>query len=92
MKANVPSTELDVYSNGLAVIFLCEASSKKYAREIEFFLDRLKARQKQHGGWGYENAATGDTSQTQYGPCRIGKRIGMDSKSKPHRSISSPIG
>ena len=67
VKANVPPTELDVYTNGIAIIFLCEASSQKYAREIEFFLNRLKARQKPHGGWGYESAATGDTSQTQYG-------------------------
>ena len=30
---------LDVYSNGLAIIFLCELVPQKYAREIEWFLD-----------------------------------------------------
>ena len=58
---------LDVYSNGLAVIFLCELAPHKYAREIEWYLDRLKKRQKDHGGWGYNELPTGDTSQTQYG-------------------------
>jgi hypothetical protein len=66
MKANENDRTLDVYSNGLAVIFLCEASPRTFAREIEFFLGRLKARQKEHGGWGYADNATGDTSQTQY--------------------------
>jgi hypothetical protein len=51
MRANPNEGELDVYSNGLAVIFLCEISPQKYAREIENFLGRLKARQKPHGGW-----------------------------------------
>ncbi len=67
MRANPPDGMLDTYSNGLTVIFLCEASSKQYAREIEYFLGRMKARQKPHGGWGYATLSTGDTSQTQYG-------------------------
>jgi len=67
VKANVPNPELDVYTNGIAIILLCEASPQKYAKEIEFFLNRLKGRQKPHGGWGYETADSGDTSQTQYG-------------------------
>ena len=67
MAANPPDTLLDVYSNGLAVIFLCELAPDKYAREIAWYLDRLKARQKDHGGWGYQEYLTGDTSQTQYG-------------------------
>jgi hypothetical protein len=67
VKANAPNTELDVYTNGIAIILLCEASPQKYAKEIDFFLNRLKARQKPHGGWGYETAESGDTSQTQYG-------------------------
>jgi len=66
MQANPPDSALDVYSNGLAVIFLCELSSKNNAREIEWYLGRLKDRQKDHGGWGYHDYQTGDTSQTQY--------------------------
>jgi hypothetical protein len=66
MAANPPDTVLDVYSNGLAVIFLCELSPQKYAREIEWYIGRMKARQKDHGGWGYHDYTTGDTSQTQY--------------------------
>jgi len=67
MRANRPDNELDMYSNGLAIIFLCELAPEKYAREIEWYLGRLKARQKPHGGWGYHEYPTGDTSQTQYG-------------------------
>jgi hypothetical protein len=66
MAANPPDSVLDVYSNGLAIIFLCELSSQRHAREIEWYLNRLKARQKEHGGWGYHDYPTGDTSQTQY--------------------------
>lgn len=66
IKANPPDSGLDVYSNGLAVIFLCELSSKNNAREIEWYLGRLKDRQKDHGGWGYHDYPTGDTSQSQY--------------------------
>jgi hypothetical protein len=57
---------LDMYSNGLAIILMCEVSPKIYAREIDWYLAKLKQRQKDHGGWGYEAAVTGDTSQTQY--------------------------
>jgi hypothetical protein len=57
----------DVYSLGMAVMFLCELDSSKYATEIQHFLDVLKLRQKDHGGWGYADRPTGDTSMTQYG-------------------------
>lgn len=64
---------VDVYSNGLAIAFLCELSPQRYRREIRWYLDLLERRQKEHGGWGYDGAnpermklATGDTSQTQY--------------------------
>jgi hypothetical protein len=66
MGANPPDSVLDVYSNGLAIIFLCELSSQRNVREIQWYVDRLKARQKEHGGWGYHDYSTGDTSQTQY--------------------------
>src|SRR3954451_6693257 len=65
-KGNVQDPALDVYSNGLAAIFLCEYSPRRYARQIEYYLGRLKVLQKPHGGWGYDGATTGDTSQTQY--------------------------
>lgn len=65
-KANHDEAGLDVYSNGLAVIFLCELSPNRYGSLIEYFLDRMKKRQKPHGGWGYFQVETGDTSQTQY--------------------------
>jgi HEAT repeats len=66
MSANPPDNILDMYSNGLAIIFLCELSAQKHAREIEWYLGRMKARQMSHGGWGYQGYVTGDTSQTQY--------------------------
>lgn len=67
MRANRPDDLLDVYSNGLAVIFLCELAPERYRTQIEWYLDRLKKRQKEHGGWGYFNLPSGDTSQSQYG-------------------------
>jgi hypothetical protein len=66
MAANPPDSALDVYSNGLAVLFLCELSPRNHSREIEWYLARMKARQKDHGGWGYSDYETGDTSQTQF--------------------------
>ncbi len=57
----------DVYSNGLAIIFLCELDAKKHRNLIQFFVEAMAQRQKQHGGWGYEHKGTGDTSQSQYG-------------------------
>ncbi len=57
---------IDNYSNGLAIIFLCEVSAQKHSRSIDYYLSILKARQMQQGGWGYTGSATGDTSQTQY--------------------------
>jgi len=56
-----------VYSNGLAVIFLCELDAERHRSLIEFYLGAMKKRQKAHGGWGYNANETGDTSQTQYG-------------------------
>jgi hypothetical protein len=66
MQANQGGSDLDIYSNGLAIIFLCELSPKNHAAEIQWYLGRLKERQKDHGGWGYHDYPTGDTSQTQY--------------------------
>jgi hypothetical protein len=66
IKLNQPDPMLDVYSNGLAIIFLCELGPEAHRREVEWYLSRLKVRQKSHGGWGYHDMQTGDTSQTQY--------------------------
>lgn len=56
----------DMYSNGLAIIFLCEEGGRKNADLVKYYLNMLKRRQKPHGGWGYDHKPTGDTSQTQY--------------------------
>jgi hypothetical protein len=65
--------KIDVYSNGIVIVFLCELGADRYRREIEWYLDLLKKRQKDVGGWGYDGNSseghdlpTGDTSQTQY--------------------------
>lgn len=55
-----------VYSNGLAIIFLCEVDAVKHKSMIEKFAGAMANRQKNHGGWGYDSYKTGDTSQTQY--------------------------
>lgn len=56
----------DIYSTGLAVILLVAADAYEYRPQIETFLKSLELRQKPHGGWGYKNRETGDTSMTQY--------------------------
>ena len=56
----------DVYSNGLAIIFLCELDPQLHRALIQKHLTGLLAKQKRHGGWGYEGQETGDTSQVQY--------------------------
>ncbi len=55
------------YSNGAAIIFLCELDPTGHRDLIEKYLRVMEASQKEHGGWGYETNETGDTSQTQYG-------------------------
>ena len=55
-----------VYSNGLAIILLSELNDPKYRETTKKFAKALANRQKSHGGWGYVNRLTGDTSQTQY--------------------------
>ncbi len=60
------SAELDVYSHGLVIIFLCEVAADKEEDLIRGYLGAMYRRQKPHGGWGYSHRPTGDTSQTQY--------------------------
>jgi hypothetical protein len=54
------------YSKALAVIFLSELNAEKHAEMIRSYAAMLNDHQKDHGGFGYLNAPTGDTSQTQY--------------------------
>ena len=61
----------DVYSNGLALILLCELDASKYREVISRFAAALLDRQKPVGAWGYDNKKTGDTSQTQYAALSI---------------------
>lgn len=72
-QAMASDQRIDVYSNGIAIAFLCELEPRRYASEIRWYLNLLENRQKVHGGWGYDGinkdrhvAQTGDTSQTQY--------------------------
>lgn len=65
-RAQAGEAEIDMYSLGLSLIFLIEADREAYRPEIEKLLKNLQHRQKPHGGWGYTNRTTGDTSMTQY--------------------------
>jgi hypothetical protein len=68
-RGTAEAIQQDIYSTGIAVIFLCELNPSKYAPEIIKLRDSLIARQKPHGGWGYAAGAhveSGDTSMTQY--------------------------
>ena len=62
--------ELDIYSHGLALIFMAEVAGQGRQSTTKQLLDSLVKRQKPHGGWGYDRPndarRTGDTSQTQY--------------------------
>jgi hypothetical protein len=66
-KVEAAAIRSDIYSTGIAIIFLCTLNPSKYAPEILKLKESLELRQKPHGGWGYEARETGDTSMTQYG-------------------------
>lgn len=55
-----------IYSVGLSIVFLVNLDEQRYRREIEQLLQVLEYLQKPHGGWGYTDLPTGDTSMTQY--------------------------
>ena len=59
------SISFDIYSTSLAIIFLVTLDPDRYRSEINALLTSLQSRQKSHGGWGYPNLKTGDTSMTQ---------------------------
>jgi hypothetical protein len=65
-KLDPAQVNLDIYSSGLAIIFLVTLDPSKYRPEIECLLEYLRLKQKPHGGWGYTDRETGDTSMTQY--------------------------
>ncbi|MCG8451259.1 MAG: hypothetical protein MI725_16965 [Pirellulales bacterium] len=56
----------DVYSNGLAIIFLAELENGKHKELLSRFAGTMAHRQKPNGAWGYDSSPNGDTSQTQY--------------------------
>jgi hypothetical protein len=60
-----------IYSAGLAIIFLVQCDDYKangpHAGDISTLLEYMRSMQKGHGGWGYAEKTTGDTSMTQYG-------------------------
>jgi hypothetical protein len=62
---------VDNYSLGLAIIYLAELDDQKYLPQIQRLMDHFLARQKPHGGFGYNapsgpDSPLGDISQTQY--------------------------
>lgn len=60
-------TKFDIYSSGMSIIFLVDRDKDAHRADIEFLLRYMQHVQKPHGGWGYDNLQTGDTSMTQYG-------------------------
>jgi len=65
-KGDAAAINADIYSTGIAIIFLCTLNPSKYNPEIVKLRDSLELRQKECGGWGYPDKDTGDTSMTQY--------------------------
>ncbi len=78
------STKFDMYSTGMSIIFLVDRAPDKHRADIECLLRYLQKMQKPHGGWGYPNLKTGDTSMTQYGVLSSWKAI--------HAGFDVPIG
>ncbi len=59
-------SETIVYSIGVAAVLLAEADPVAYRSELETILSWFISVQKSHGGFGYLDKPTGDTSQVQY--------------------------
>ena len=55
-----------VYGISVAAVLLAEADPVAYRSELEAILTWFVSVQKQHGGFGYLEKPTGDTSQVQY--------------------------
>lgn len=61
----------DIYSTGIAILFLVAVDPSKYRPEIDILVQSLHYRQKPAGAWGYPlehetNGQSCDTSMTQY--------------------------
>lgn len=56
----------NMYTLGMAIIFLIEHDPSAHAMEVQTILNHMLASQKAHGGFGYTNLGTGDTSMTQF--------------------------
>lgn len=67
-KAGVESERERKYDYGkcLAIIFLAGLDNDAHRGLIDQYVALLREHQKPHGGFGYIDQATGDTSQTQY--------------------------
>jgi hypothetical protein len=69
-QADAAAIKNDIYSTGIAIIFLCETDPSKYRPEIVKLMESLELRQREDGSWGYPpghaHADTGDTSMIQY--------------------------
>jgi hypothetical protein len=55
----------EIYAVSIAITFLIALDPKEHEVTIQKLLERLLAAQKPHGGWGYRDRLTGDTSMTQ---------------------------
>lgn len=70
LKGGPESFREDIYSTGVAIMFLVAVNPKQYAYEIEALVKSLHLRQKSQGAWGYPldtpNGKTCDTSMTQF--------------------------
>lgn len=56
----------EMYTPCVELLFFTAADPKQFRSEIDQLLAYLITHQKPHGGWGYTNRPTGDTSMTQY--------------------------
>lgn len=64
-RADPDTQSLDIYSAALSIIFFVTLDASRYRLEVDSLLRYLGSVQKDHGGWGYPNQPTGDTSMTQ---------------------------
>ncbi|MBN1395366.1 MAG: hypothetical protein JW959_10115 [Pirellulales bacterium] len=82
-ESEIKNPPFDIYSTGLAIYFLIERDQcllrqgkpTKHRTDVQSLLSYLYKVQKPHGGWGYPNLETGDTSMTQYGVLSSWKAI-----------------
>lgn len=56
----------EMYTPNVEMLFLNELDRQAHRAAILQLFNFVKSKQKEHGGWGYLNRPTGDTSMTQY--------------------------